>query len=137
MGRAALLLAVLLGFLACKGPEAAPATKARAHLTVHFLDQDATVGLDRPMPGAWAFMDAGLWRDLDTVWTDREGRAAVGRTAPHWVMLQDPEGGIHRVELSNEADTVPSRPSDRENAEDQATGLFFAWLWLSHVITGR
>ncbi|HEU4950472.1 MAG TPA: hypothetical protein VFT46_00895 [Holophagaceae bacterium] len=133
MGRAAILLLVLLG-LACKGPEAAPVPKTPAHLTVHFLDQDAVVGLDRPLPGAWAVMDAGMWRDLDTIWTGLEGRAAVGRTAPRWVMLQDPEGGIHRVELSNAPDTVRSEPYDREDAEDQATGLFLLWLWFSHVV---
>lgn len=130
--------AVLLLSLACKGPQADPAVKAPAHLTVHFLDQDAVVGLDRPLPGAWAVMDAGMWRDLDTIWTGPEGRAAVGRTAPRWVMLQDPEGGIHRVELSNAPDTIRSspydRPYDREDAEEQATGLFLIWLWFSHVV---
>lgn len=130
-------LALLLALLACKGPEAASAAKAPAHLTVHFLDQDAVLGLDRPQPGAWAFMDAGLWRDLDTLWMGPEGRAAVGRTAPRWVMLQDPGGGVHRVELSNEPDTIRSSPSDRESNEDQAEGLFVVWLWLSHVIVGR
>lgn len=137
MGRALLLLAMVLALLACKGPEAAPAAKAPAHLTVHFLDQDAVLGLDRPQPGAWAFMDAGLWRDLDTIWTGPEGRAAVGRTAPRWVMLQDPGGGIHRVELSNEPDTIRSSHDDRDGNEEQAEGLFIVWLWLSHVIVGR
>ena len=137
MGRAALVIAMLLGFLACKGPEAAPAAKTPAHLTIHFLDQDAVVGLEGPQPGVWAFMDAGLWRDLDTVWTGPEGRAAVGRTAPHWVMLQDPAGGIHRVALSNESDTVRSEPYDRDSREEQAEGLFILWLWLGHVFVDR
>ena len=133
--RATLPLALLAG-LACKGPETAP--KAPAHLTVHFLDQDAVVGLDRPMPGAWSFTDAGLWQGLDTAWTDHEGRAAVGRTAPHWVMLKDPEGGIHRIVLSDEEDTVRSRERpDRDQADEAAEGLFITWLWLSRVITGR
>lgn len=137
MGRAALVLAVLLGLLACRGPEAAPAPKAPAHLTVHFLDQDAVVGLDRPQPGSWAFMDAGLWRDLDTVWTGPEGRAAVGRTAPRWVMLQDPGGGIHRVELSNGPDPVRSEPYDRDSQDEEAEGIFILWLWLGQVFVGR
>lgn len=136
MGRAAILLLVLLG-LACKGPESAPVPKTPAHLTVHFLDQDAVVGLDRPLPGAWAFMDAGLWRDLDTIWTGPEGRAAVGRTAPRWVMLQDPEGGIHRVELSNGPEAVDSDPFDRDNPEEEATGFFLLWLWLGQVFVHR
>ncbi len=137
MGRALLLLAMAMGLLACKGPEATPAAKASAHLTIHFMDQDAVLGLDRPQPGGWAFMDAGLWRGLDTVWTDREGRAAVGRTAPRWVMLQDPEGGIHRVELSNEPDTIRSSPLDRDSHEEQAEGLFIVWLWLGQVFVNR
>lgn len=137
MGRAAFVLAVLMGLTACKGPQAAPGSKAPARLTVHFLDQDAVVGLDRPQPGAWAFMDAGLWRDLDTVWTGPDGRAAVGRTAPRWVMLQDPEGGIHRVELSNEPDTVRSESYDQDSKEDKAEGLLIVWLWLSQVVVGR
>ena len=128
----------LLAVLACKGPEAAQAPKAAARLTVHFLDQDAVVGLDRPMPGAWSFMDAGLWQSLDTAWTDQEGRAAVGRTAPHWVMLQDPEGRIHRVVLSDGDDALRSRETlDRDQADEQAEGLFIAWLWLNRIITGR
>lgn len=130
-------VALLLALLACKGPEAAPAAKAPAHLTVHFLDKDAVLGLDRPQPGAWGFMDAGLWRDLDTIWTGPEGRAAVSRTAPRWVMLQDPEGGVHRVELSNEPDTIRSSPSDRDSNEDQAEGLFILWLWLGQVFVNR
>lgn len=129
--------AMLLLALACKGPLTDLAAKAPAHLTVHFLDQDAVVGLDRPLPGAWALMDAGLWRDLDTIWTGPEGRAAVGRTAPRWVMLQDPEGGIHRVELSNESDARSSDPFSREDEEDQATGLFLLWLWLGQVFVHR
>lgn len=133
--RATALLLLLIS-LACKGPEAAP--KAPAHLTVHFLDQDAVVGLDRPLPGAWAFMDAGLWRDLDTVWTGSEGRAAVGRTAPQWVLLKDPDGGIHRLKLSDAPDTVRgSASSDRGEAEDQAEGLMFVWLWFSQVFVRR
>lgn len=134
-----LLLALsLLAALACKGPQPAPLPKAAAHLTVHFLDQDAVVGLDRPMPGAWAFMDAGLWRGLDTVWTDQEGRAAVGRTAPAWVMLRDPEGGVHRLKLHDPPEAIPdtARP-DREDADDQAEGLLILWLWFSHVFVGR
>jgi hypothetical protein len=131
------ILALLTG-LACKGPEAAPVAKSPVHLTIHFLDQDAVLGLDRPMPGAWAFMDAGLWRGLDTVWTDREGRAAVDRTAPQWVMLKDPEDGIHRIKLGDRPDPVRgSTPSDREDTEDQAEGLLFIWLWFSQVFVNR
>ena len=130
-------LALLAG-LACKGPEAAPAPKAAAHLTVHFLDQDAVVGLERPEPGAWAFMDAGLWQGLDTAWTDWEGRAAVGRTAPHWVLLKDPKGGIHRVVLSDETDMVQRRETPGQGqVEGQAEGMFILWIWLSHVIVDR
>ena len=135
MKRLSLVFALLAACLACHKPEAAPAA---AHLTVHFLDQDAVCGVDRPQPGAWAFMDSGLWRPLDTVWVGDEGRAVLGRTAPRWVLLKDPEGDIHRVVLSDAPDEVRSSKSpDRGNAEDQAEGLFITWLWLSHVIMGR
>ena len=138
MKRLLLVFALLSGCLACRQPEAAPTAKAPAHLTIHFLDQDAVVGLDRPRPGAWAFMDAGLWRDMDTIWTGPEGRAAVGRTAPRWVMLQDPDGGIHRIVLSDAPDPVRSTKSlEREHAEDQAEGLFIIWLWLGQVFGSR
>jgi len=129
-----LVFALLAVGLACHKPEATPTP---AKLVVHFLDQDAVVGLDRPVPGTWSFMDAGRWAPVDTIWTGREGRAAVGRTAPKWVLLQDPDGGIHRVELSNEPDPIRSDFGDRESSEDQAAGLFVVWLWLSQVITGR
>lgn len=131
-----LLAALLLAGLACKGPETTSAPKTAAHLTVHFLDQDAVVGLDRPLPGEWAFMDAGAWRDLDTIWTDQEGRAVVGRTAPQWVLLRDPGGEVHRVRLSN-APEPGVASSDREEAEDQAAGLFVVWLWFSQVFVNR
>jgi hypothetical protein len=134
MGRILLVLALLTGCLACRGPEAAPAP---AKLVVHFLDQDAVCGLQQPMPGVWRFMDAGLWRPLDTVWSEAQGRAVIGRTAPRWVMLEDPQGGIHRMELSNEPDTVRSEPYDQDSKDDQAEGLFFIWLWLGQVFVGR
>jgi hypothetical protein len=135
MGRILLVLALLTGCLACRKPEAAPTP---AKLVVHFLDQDAAVGLQQPMPGAWRFMDAGVWRPLDTVWSDAQGRAVISRTAPRWVMLQDPEGGLHRIVLSDAPDAVRSQgPMDREDAMDQVEGLFIVWLWLSQVFVGR
>jgi len=131
MGRILLVFALLTGCMACRKPEATPTP---AKLVVHFLDQDAVCGLQQPMPGAWSFMDAGVWRPLDTVWSEAQGRAVIGRTAPRWVMLQDPEGGIHRVELSNEPDTVRSEPYGRDSREEQAEGLLLVWFWLSHVV---
>ncbi|HET6330233.1 MAG TPA: hypothetical protein VFF76_05530 [Holophagaceae bacterium] len=131
MGRILLALALLTGCLACRKPEA---VASPARLVVHFLDQDAVCGLQQPMPGTWTFMDAGVWRPLDTVWSDVQGRALIGRTAPCWVMLQDPEGGIHRIVLSDAPDTVRSQgTTDREDATDQAEGLFIVWLWLGHL----
>jgi len=135
MGRILLVFALLTGCLACRQPEAAPTP---AKLVVHFLDQDAVCGLQHPMPGAWSFMDAGVWRPLDTVWSDTQGRAVIGRTAPRWVMLQDPEGGLHRIVLSDAPDSVRSQgPSDREDAQDQAEGLLIVWLWLGQVLVNR
>jgi hypothetical protein len=135
MGRILVVLALLTGCLACRKPET---VASPARLVIHFLDQDAVYGLSRPMPGAWSFMDAGVWRPLDTVWSDTEGRAVIGRTAPRWVMLQDPEGGIHRIVLSDAVDAVRSQgPMDREDAQDQAEGLLIVWLWLGQLFVGR
>ena len=135
MKRLFFAFAMLAASLACRKPEAAPTP---AKLVVHFLDQDAVVGLQQPMPGAWSFMDAGVWRPLDTVWSDAQGRAVIGRTAPRWVMLEDPEGGFHRIVLSDAPDTVRGQgPSEREDAEDQAEGLLIVWLWLGQVLVNR
>ena len=135
MKRLLLVFMLLAACLACRKPEAA-ATPTR--LVVHFLDQDAVCGLQRPIPGTWSFMDAGIWRSLDTVWSESEGRAVIGRTAPRWVMLEDPEGGIHRVVLSDAPDIVRRQGSTgREDAQDQAEGLFIVWLWFSQVFVGR
>lgn len=135
MGRILLVFALLTGYLACRKPEAAPTP---AKLVVHFLDQDAVCGLQQPMVGAWSFMDAGVWRPLDTVWSDALGRAIIGRTAPRWVLLRDPGGDIHRIVLSDAPDTVRSQGlSEREDASDQAEGLFIVWLWLSQVFVNR
>ena len=131
-----MLALALIGGLACRRPAPAPPPNA-ARLTIHFLDQDAVLGVDRPLPGAWSFMDAGRWASVDTIWNGPEGRAAVGRTAPKWVLVQDPDGGLHRLELSNAPDSIPSHPDAREYSEDQAAGVFFLWLWMSHVLTGR
>ena len=135
MRRLFFVFVLLAGGLACRKPVI---TAAPARLVVHFLDQDAVCGLQRPLPGAWAFMDAGVWEPLDTVWSDGHGRAVIGRTAPRWVMLQDPEGGLHRIVLSDAPDTVRGAgPTDREDAADQAEGLFFLWLWLGQVFVNR
>ena len=126
---------MLAACLACHKPETAPTP---AKLVVHFLDQDAVCGLPQPMPGAWRFMDAGVWRPLDTVWSETQGRAVIGRTAPRWVMLEDPEGGLHRIVLSDAPDAVRSQGhTEREDAEDQAGGLLVVWLWFEQVFVNR
>ena len=92
---------LLLSLLACRGPEAAPATAvASPRLVVHFLDKDAALPLGKaPTTGSWAFMNVGLWDPLDVRWKDGNGSCAVGRTAPDWLLLRDPAGEVHRLVL--------------------------------------
>jgi len=129
-----LLLLLLLPFaLACHRPRVEP--PAPVQLTVHFLDRDAGLGLPVPAPeGAWAFMDAGLWRPLEVLWKAgrTRGSAVVPRTAPSWVLLRDPEGEVHRIELDPlEGGGELGERLDAEEREWLASvGLLWVLSWI-------
>ena len=131
--RSLLLLLLLVAGLACRKADSVP--PAPVQLTVHFLDRDARLGLAAPAPeGAWAFMDAGLWRPLEVRWKPgrTRGGAVVPRTAPSWVLLRDPEGEIHRIELDPlEADADLGDRLDPEEREWLASlGLLWLLSWI-------
>lgn len=127
------LACLLVVGLGCRKAEVAP--PAPIQLTVHFLDRDARLGLaSAPPEGAWAFMDAGLWRPMDVLWKPgrARGSAVVPRTAPSWVLLRDPEGEIHRIELDPlEAEGDLGERLDPEERDWLASvGLLWVLSWI-------
>ena len=112
-----LLVALLLmtGF-ACRKPSPLPPPQAR--LMVRFLDRDAVLDLAAPSAeGPWRLMNAGLWEAMEVRWkpgSPRIGAAVVGRTAPDWVLLEDPAQDTHRVVMRGpEDDSVPAKVRTR------------------------
>ena len=90
---------LLLGGLGCRKP--APLPPPQARLIVRFLDRDAVLDLAAaPATGSWRLMNAGLWEPLEVRWKPGApaiGAAVLGRTAPDWVLLEDPSQEVHRV----------------------------------------
>jgi hypothetical protein len=124
--------------LSCAHPLASPHPEPSAILRIAFTDGTAEVGLDRrPPPGAWDWMDAGVWAPLPLVWDgETRAQAQLSRTAPDWLVLRDPNGGIHRLVLQERPDPVamPSPGSMRgtRDMDDEARGalavLGLAWV---------
>jgi hypothetical protein len=133
--RFAFMLLLIAG-LACGRPEAAPAPASipGPKLVVHFLDKDAALPLpSRGADGSWEFMNIGAWEHLDVRWTERGGDAAVGRTAPDWLLLRDPAGEVHRLVLHGPG---PGELRDREESLDRddrdalmLLGLIWVFSW--------
>ena len=94
-----LAVVILLTGVGCRKPE--PVALPQARLIVRFLDRDAVLEMARvPPEGPWRLMNAGLWEPLEIRWkagAPRIGAAVVGRTAPDWVLLEDPTQDTHRV----------------------------------------
>lgn len=132
-----LVLMVLLG-LACRSPQ--PFPRPRAHLLVRFLDRDAVLDLAiQPPEGAWRVMNAGLWEPLEIRWKPGSpslGASVVGRTAPDWVLLEDPGGDTHRVVMRGpgpEELALRNERMDPEEREALATlGLLWVLAWVRH-----
>ena len=128
---------LLLSTLACHSPEAAPAAAVKGpKLVLHFLDKDTALPLgNTASKGPWAFMNMGLWDTLDIQWKDGNGSCAVGRTAPDWLLLRDPEGEVHRLvlhgpgpgELDEDRDDQRMDPDDRDLLV--LMGLAWVWVW--------
>lgn len=135
---------VLLGLLACGRPEAAPAAAANpssakqapaAQVVLRFLDQDAVLPLEAPpshAPG-WAYMDAGAWSPLELRWTPGpppQGLGAVGRTAPDWVLLKDPEGEVHRIVVKGPGPDELRERGERMDPEDRDELVLLGIGWV-------
>ena len=124
-----LLLMVGLG---CRRPEAAPPPQAR--LILRFLDRDAVLDLAAPpAEGPWRLMNAGQWEPLSIRWTPgtpRVGAAVVGRTAPDWVLLEDPTLDTHRVIMRGPGPEDLARRNDRMDHDERDALAVLGVLWV-------
>jgi hypothetical protein len=127
-----LLVALLLfASFGCRKPEPAPPPRAR--LILRFLDRDAVLDLPAlPAEGPWRLMNAGLWEPLDVRWkpgTPRIGAAVAGRTAPDWVLLEDPARDTHRIVLRDPGPEELARRNERMDPEERDALALLGVLW--------
>lgn len=124
-------LLLLLG-LGCRKPEPVPVSRAR--LMVRFLDRDAVLDLVAPPPeGAWHIMNAGLWEPLEIRWKPGSpslGAAVVGRTAPDWVLLEDPSQDTHRVVMRGPGPEDLALRNERMDPDERDALAFLGVLWV-------
>lgn len=128
-----LLVAVLLLVgLGCRKPD--PVVPPRARLMVRFLDRDAVLDLAAvPSEGPWRLMNAGLWEPLEIRWkpgTPRIGAAVVGRTAPDWVLLEDPSQETHRVVMRGPGPEELARRNERMDPDERDALAVLGVLWV-------
>jgi hypothetical protein len=130
--RLLLVAFVLMAGLGCRKPEAVAAPQAR--LMVRFLDRDAVLALAMPpAEGPWRLMNAGQWELLEVRWkpgAPRLGAAVVGRTAPEWVLLEDPLGDTHRVILRGPGPEELARRNQRLDPGDRDALAMLGILWV-------
>lgn len=128
-----LLVALLLmtGF-ACRKPAPLPTPQAR--LIVRFLDRDAVLDLAAPPnEGPWRLMNAGLWEAMEVRWkpgAPRIGAAVVGRTAPDWVLLEDPAQDTHRVIMRGPGPEELAQRNDRMEDQEREALMVLGVLWV-------
>lgn len=127
-----LLTLLVLAGLGCRRPEAqVPPPSAR--LVVRFLDRDAVLALALPpVEGPWRLMNVGQWEPLEVRWKagqPRLGAAVVGRTAPEWVLLEDPAGDTHRVILSGPGPEELARRNERLDPDERDALTLLGVLW--------
>ena len=123
---------LVLGGLGCRKPEPLPPPHAR--LLVRFLDRDAVLDLaGLPAEGRWKVMNAGLWEPLEVRWkagVPRIGAAVVGRTAPDWVMLEDPTQETHRVVMRGPGPEELALRNDRLDPDERDALSILGLLWV-------
>lgn len=124
-------LLVMVG-LGCRKPE--PALPPRARLIVRFLDRDAVLELAAPpQEGPWRLMNAGLWEPLDIRWKPGPlpiGAAVVGRTAPDWVLLEDPALDTHRVVMRGPGPEELASRNERMDPTERDALALLGVLWV-------
>jgi hypothetical protein len=128
---------VLTGFC-CRRPE--PVMPAQARLMVRFLDRDAVLELPiLPADGPWRLMNAGLWEPLEIRWKaglPRLGAAVVGRTAPDWVLLEDPDQETHRVVMRGPGPEELAVRNERMDLQERDAlsllGVLWVLSWVRH-----
>jgi hypothetical protein len=86
-----------------------------------------------PLEGRWRLMNAGLWEDLEVRWkpgVPRIGAAVVGRTAPDWVLLEDPGQDVHRVVMRGPGPEELEQRNLRMDPDEQDALAFLGLLWV-------
>lgn len=130
-------LLLVMGF-GCRKPE--PTMLPQARLMVRFLDRDALLDLAVvPSEGPWRLMNSGLWEPLEIRWkpgAPRIGAAVVGRTAPDWVLLEDPSQETHRVVLRGPGPEELARRNERMDPDERDAlallGVLWVLTWVRH-----
>jgi hypothetical protein len=130
--RLLLVALVLLTGFGCRKPEVTAPPQAR--LIVRYLDRDAVLDLETvPSEGLWRVMNAGQWEPLEVRWkagAPRIGAAVVGRTAPDWVLLEDPAQDTHRVVMRGPGPEEVARRNDRMDPDDRDALAVLGVLWV-------
>jgi hypothetical protein len=130
--RILLVALVLLGGLGCRKPEVVVPPQAR--LVVRFLDRDAVLELPAlPAERPWRLMNAGLWEPLEVRWrpgSPRIGAAVVGRTAPDWVLLEDPVLDTHRVVMQGPGPEELAERNARMDPQERDALALLGLLWV-------
>ena len=123
-------LLLLVGF-GCRKPE--PLRPPQARLIVRFLDRDAVLELAAvPAEGPWRVMNAGQWEPLEIRWKPgrpRIGATVVGRTAPDWVLLEDPAQGTYRVIMRGPGPEELADRNQRMDPTERDALALFGLLW--------
>ena len=127
---------LLLAWFGCRKPETVAPPQAR--LIVRYLDRDAVLDLAAmPAEGPWRVMNAGQLEPLEVRWkpgaqgaTPRIGAAVVGRTAPDWVLLEDPAQDTHRVVMRGPGPEEVARRNDRMDPDDRDALAVLGVLWV-------
>ena len=128
------LLAMLILALSLGCQKAATLPPPMARLVVRFLDRDAVLELTAPpVEGSWRFMDAGRWEPLEVRWRSgapRIGAAVVGRTAPDWVLLEDPARETHRVIMRGPGPEDLAMRNGRMDPQERDAMALLGVLWV-------
>lgn len=127
-----LVVFLLMAGLGCRKPESVAPPQAR--LVVRFLDRDAVLELvASPAEGPWRVMNAGQWELLEVRWkagAPRIGAAVVGRTAPDWVLLEDPALDTHRVVMRGPGPEELAQRNQRMDPDERDAMALLGVLWV-------